>query len=95
MTSVAPLLTLLISKLPSKSVIVPVVVPFTRMDAPMTASPCESITTPLQVLLCCVISTPATLSVAAFTAKGLKAIMASKMLTDVSLLDITVIFWCL
>ena len=39
-------------KLPSKSVIVPVVVPFINTLAPITGSPKLSFTTPLTVMLC-------------------------------------------
>ena len=37
-------------KLPSKSVMVPLAVPFTRIFAPIIGSPCESNTTPLTVI---------------------------------------------
>ena len=44
-------------KSPSSPVMVPLVVPLTTTDAPMTVSPCESFTTPLQVDVCCVFLT--------------------------------------
>lgn len=42
--------------LPSKSVMVPLVVPVTTTDAPITGSPVASFTTPVQVVDCWVTS---------------------------------------
>ena len=49
----APLFTAIIDKLASISVIVPVVVPFIRMLAPIMGSPLTSVTVPVTVLDCC------------------------------------------
>lgn len=50
MVSELPGLTFSKENLPSKSVIVPLVVPATTTDAPITGSPVASFTTPVQVV---------------------------------------------
>ena len=50
----SPFFTLLKENLPSKSVTVPLEVPFTSIEAPITVSPRSSTTTPVQVEVCCV-----------------------------------------
>ena len=55
----SPFFTLLKENLPSTSVTVPLEVPFTSTEAPITVSPRSSTTTPVQIEVCCV----------AFTAK--------------------------
>lgn len=49
---IAPFCTLGIEKSPSRPVMVPLVVPFTTTDAPITVSPDASFTTPVHVDYC-------------------------------------------
>jgi len=53
---ISPFFTLVKAKLPSKSVIAPLVVPFTITEAPIMDSPVASFTIPLHVSFCCTIA---------------------------------------
>ena len=79
-------------KLPSKSVIVPVVVPFTTTEAPITG-PIASTTVPVAVSLCCVIFTSSAPVEATAKAAPVEApIKNSIILTVLSRFNIAVIF---
>ena len=71
---------------------VPLVVPFTTTDAPITVSPVASLTTPVQVPLCCVIFKSVTPGLATAYAAPVEApIRNNIMLTDFSRFNIAVI----
>ena len=82
-------------KLPSKSVIVPLVVPFTITEAPITG-PIASTTVPVAVSLCCVIFTSSTPAGEVAKAAPVETpIKNSIILTVLSRFNIAVIFKCL
>ena len=92
----SPLLTLDKEKSPSIPVIVPLVVPFTTTEAPMTVSPVPSFTIPVQAPFCCVIFTSVTPGLLTAYAAPVEApIRNSIILTDFSRFNIAVIFKCL
>ena len=75
----SPFFTLERLKSPSSPVMVPFVVPLTTTDAPMTVSPVESSTTPVQVPFCWAIIAPeAGFGDAAFTLPAAIADRSSK-----------------
>ena len=91
---ISPFFTFDKEKSPSSPVIVPLVVPFTTTDAPMTVSPVASLTTPVHVPLCCVIFTSVTPGLATAYAAPVEApIRNSNILTDFSRFNIAVIFF--
>ena len=62
MVKTSPALTFGMEKLPSISVMEPLVVPLIATEAPMTASPLASFTTPVQFPACCTTFVPSTFS---------------------------------
>ena len=83
-------------KAPSKSVMVPLVVPFTMTEAPITVSPSASLTTPVAVSLCCVIFTSSAPGAEMAKAAPVEVpIKNSIILTVLSRFNIAVIFKCL
>ena len=91
---ISPFFTFDKEKSPSSPVIVPLVVPFTTTDAPMTVSPVASLTIPVHVPLCCVIFTSVTPGLATAYAAPVEApIRNSNILTDFSRFNIAVIFF--